>query len=46
MLRIQAEEVDKLGPGYEEARELFDQVALGDEFVEFLTVPAYAHLKP
>ncbi len=45
VLRIQAEEVEKLGPGYEEARELFDQVALGDEFVEFLTVPAYAHLK-
>ena len=28
----------------EEAREIFEQVALGDEFVEFLTVPAYDHL--
>jgi malate synthase len=45
VLRIEAEELEKLGPGYEEARGLFDQVALGDEFVEFLTVPAYAHLE-
>jgi malate synthase len=45
VLRIEAEELEKLGPGYEEARELFDQVALGDEFVEFLTVPAFAHLE-
>jgi malate synthase len=28
----------------EEAREIFEQVALDDEFVEFLTVPAYEHL--
>jgi malate synthase len=27
--------------GYRAARELFDQVATGDEFVEFLTLPAY-----
>ncbi|MBA3717713.1 MAG: malate synthase A [Actinobacteria bacterium] len=27
-----------------EARGLFEQVALGDEFVEFLTLPAYDHL--
>ena len=39
------EEVGKLGDGYDEARELFEQVALGDEFVEFLTLPAYEHLK-
>jgi malate synthase len=26
------------------ARELFEQVALGDEFVDFLTLSAYAHL--
>ena len=44
VLRIEAEELEKLGPGYDEARELFDQVALGEEFVEFLTVPAYEHL--
>jgi malate synthase len=28
----------------EEARALFEQVALGDEFVEFLTLPAYDYL--
>ena len=39
------EEVGKLGDGYDEARELFEQVALGEEFVEFLTLPAYEHLK-
>ncbi len=26
---------------YDEARELFEQVALADEFVDFLTIPAY-----
>ncbi len=38
------EEISKLGDGYDEARELFEQVALGDEFVEFLTLPAYEHI--
>jgi malate synthase len=38
------EEVAKLGDGYDEARALFEQVALGDEFVEFLTLPAYEHI--
>jgi len=38
------EEIAKLGPGYEQARELFDTVASGEEFVEFLTLPAYAML--
>jgi malate synthase len=38
------EEVARLGEGYEEATELFRQVALGDEFVEFLTLPAYDRL--
>jgi hypothetical protein len=35
------EELAKLGEGYEQARELFDRLATGDEFVEFLTLPAY-----
>ena len=35
------EELAKLGDGYAEARELFDRVATGEEFVEFLTLPAY-----
>jgi hypothetical protein len=34
----------ELGPDYDEARGLFEEVALGDEFVEFLTLPAYEHL--
>ena len=46
------EEVAKLGDGYEEARAIFEQVALPagqageqrDDFVEFLTLPAYEHL--
>jgi malate synthase len=29
---------------WDEARAVFDQVALGDEFVDFLTLPAYDHL--
>jgi malate synthase len=42
--RITDEEVRKLGDGYDEARGIFEQIALGDEFVEFLTLPAYEHL--
>jgi len=46
--RVLDEETAKLGTGYEEARELFEQVALpsdgGNEFVEFLTLPAYERL--
>ena len=38
------EEVAKLDGDYAEARALFEQVALGDEFVEFLTLPAYEHI--
>jgi malate synthase len=42
--RVTEEEVEKLGDGYDEARELFEQVATRDEFVEFLTLPAYDRL--
>ncbi len=42
--RITDEEVAKLGEGYDVARALFEQVATGDEFVEFLTLPAYDRL--
>ena len=38
------EEVAKLDGDYAEARALFEQVALGEEFVEFLTLPAYEHI--
>ncbi|MFI5955068.1 malate synthase A [Cryptosporangium sp. NPDC051539] len=40
--RLLDEEVAKLGDGYDQARTLFEQVALADDFVEFLTLPAYA----
>jgi malate synthase len=32
------------GGRFEEARELFERVALADEFVEFLTLPAYEYI--
>jgi malate synthase len=38
---ILAEELDKLGPEYAAAAELFERFALADDFVDFLTVPAY-----
>ena len=41
---IEAEEMERLGPKYETAREVFDEVALADEFVEFLTLSAYERL--
>ncbi|HET6213987.1 MAG TPA: malate synthase A, partial [Micromonosporaceae bacterium] len=41
--RIEDEELAKLGDAqrFAAARALFDQVALGDDFVDFLTLPAY-----
>ena len=44
MERVLDEEVAKLDGDYTEARALFEQVALGEEFVEFLTLPAYEHI--
>jgi malate synthase len=41
---ITDEEMTKLGHDYEQARELFDRLATGEEFEEFLTLPAYALL--
>ncbi len=35
------EEMAKLGPDFQPARELLDQVAGGEQFTEFLTLPAY-----
>ena len=42
--RLTDEEADKLGPGYEDARELFERIATQPEYVEFLTLPAYERL--
>ncbi len=42
-----AAEMDNLReiPRIDEARELFERVALTDEFEEFLTIPAYEHIE-
>jgi malate synthase len=42
--RITDEEIAKLGPGYEDARALFERIATEHDFVEFLTLPAYDRL--
>jgi malate synthase len=42
---ITDQEIAKLGPGYEQARELFERVGSAEEFIEFLTLPAYAILE-
>jgi malate synthase len=52
--QVEDEELDKVRAAvgderfrageYDQARELFDQVALADEFEEFLTLPAYERL--
>jgi len=44
VLRIEREEMEKLGEAYGAGREVFDEVALAAEFVEFLTFPAYDRL--
>ena len=54
VVELEEEELAKIrqGPGpagaagnrLDEARGLFDEVALTDEFVEFLTLPAYSHI--
>ncbi|HEX6703004.1 MAG TPA: malate synthase A [Gaiellaceae bacterium] len=41
---LEREELERLGPGYEAAADVFEQVALADEFAEFLTLPAYERL--
>jgi malate synthase len=44
VLELVGEELEKLGSDYEVAAELFAEVALTDEFAEFLTLPAYERL--
>jgi malate synthase len=44
VLELEREELEKLGPGYEASAEIFGEVALADEFTEFLTIPAYERL--
>ncbi len=42
--QIHADELARLGPDFEPAAEVFAEVALADELVEFLTLPAYERL--
>jgi malate synthase len=54
VLQLEAEELARIRAGLsdeqskshrlDEARELFDAVALSEQFVEFLTLPAYEHI--
>jgi malate synthase len=43
---VEDTELERLRDGgrWDDAREVFEQVALGEEFVEFLTLPAYDHI--
>ncbi|WP_432988105.1 malate synthase A [Dactylosporangium sp. CA-233914] len=42
--RIAGEELARLGGDHTAARELFMEVAVADEFVDFLTIPAYERM--
>ena len=42
--RITGEEMAGLGPGYDEARAIFESIATRPDYVEFLTLPAYERL--
>ena len=42
--RVTAEELERLGDEYAEAGALFERIATEDEYVEFLTLPAYDSL--
>jgi malate synthase len=44
VLRITDEEMQKLGPGYDAARAIFESIATRPDYVEFLTLPAYDRL--
>jgi malate synthase len=43
---VEDAELERLRDGgrWDDARDVFEQVALGEDFVEFLTLPAYDHL--
>jgi malate synthase len=42
--RVTADEIGSLGNGYDDARTIFESIATQDDFVEFLTLPAYDRL--
>jgi malate synthase len=41
---LEREELERLGPGYDAAAAVFEEVALAADFAEFLTLPAYDRL--
>ena len=43
-VRAVIDELGFEGGRFDEAREIFERVALGDDFVEFLTLPAYEYI--
>jgi malate synthase len=44
VLRIIDEEMGSLGPGYDDARTIFESIATRPDYIEFLTLPAYDRL--
>jgi malate synthase len=42
--RITEEEIEKLGPDFDDARAIFEAIATRPDYVEFLTLPAYDRL--
>lgn len=44
VFRILDEEIAVLGDGYADARKTFEEITVGGEFVDFLTLPAYARM--
>ncbi|HSV37458.1 MAG TPA: malate synthase A [Nocardioidaceae bacterium] len=38
---VMDDEMESLGPEFQQARDIFERVALADEYVDFLTLPAY-----
>jgi malate synthase len=44
VLELEREELEKLGPGFEAAAEVFAEVAHADDFPDFLTLVAYERL--
>ena len=42
--RITEEEVERLGPDFDDARAIFEAIATRPDYVEFLTLPAYDRL--
>jgi malate synthase len=44
VVRITGDEIGALGPGYDDARAIFESIATRPDYVEFLTLPAYDRL--